>query len=62
MNNLKERFNNLFANLPIPERKNPIYVDDKYGAMSWFIIKLEVDHDTELGLKALEFLNKTETI
>lgn len=59
---MKERFNEVFANVPIPERKMPIYVDDKYGPMSWYIVKIEVDGDTDLGKKALESLIKLKII
>ena len=59
---MKERFYKTFANLPIPERSMPIYVSPKYGAMSWNVVKLEVDADTELGTAALGFLTKFEII
>ena len=55
---MKEKFYKTFANLPIPERSNPIYVSQKYGAMSWNVVKIEVDADTELGIEALGFLTK----
>ena len=54
----KEKFNKIFANLPIGERSNPIYVSSKHGAMSWMVVKLEVDDDTELGKEALNFIEE----
>ena len=59
---MKERFFAIFANLPLSERKNPIYVDREYGPMSWLVVNLEVRADTELGKKALEVLSKLEFI
>ena len=50
---MKERFYKVFANIPIPERSSPIYVSQEHGAMSWQIVKLEVDEETPLGLEAL---------
>jgi len=59
---MKEQFYRVFANIPLGERPNPIYVDEKYGAMSWLVLKLEVDHDTEVSKKALQFLSDTQII
>ncbi len=59
---MKENFYKTFANLPISERRNPIYVDQKYGAMSWFVVWLEVKGDTEIGIQALESLTKNNLI
>ena len=59
---MKERFKNVFANLPIPERSNIIYISKKYGPMSWYIVNLEVNQDTELGTEALETLVKMDLI
>lgn len=58
----KARFNKVFTNLPIPERENAIYVDDKHGPLSWHVARLEINQDTETGTKILEFLVKTEII
>ena len=59
---MKEKFYKTFANLPLPERSMPIYVDQKYGAMSWFVVWLEVKGDTEIGNQALETLTKNNLI
>ena len=59
---MKERFYKTFMNVPIPERSNAIYVSSKHGAMSWYIVKLEVDQDTELGFEALEALIRMDLI
>ena len=59
---MKEKFLKTFANLPIPERSMPIYVDQKHGALSWYVVKLEVDQNTDIGNAALEFLSATQII
>ena len=59
---MKEKFYKAFANLPILERSNVIYVSKEHGSMSWHIVKLEIDQDTELGLEALKALEKMELI
>lgn len=59
---MKERFKKVFANVPLGERQNPIYVDQKYGAMSWSVVWIEVEHDTEIGIKALAFLSEANII
>lgn len=59
---MKEEFNKIFANLPIPLRSEIIYVDDKYGVMSWNVVKLEIDASTEIGKKAFETLKEMKII
>ena len=59
---MKEEFYKLFVNIPIPERSLAIYVSQKYGPMSWNVVKLEVDQNTELGLEALEALKRMNII
>ncbi|HEB13362.1 MAG TPA: hypothetical protein ENI13_00095 [candidate division CPR3 bacterium] len=54
---MKERFYKVFANLPIPERSNIIYVSPEHGTMSWYIVNLEVRQDTKLGAEALKALD-----
>ena len=56
--NMKERFYKVFANVPIPERSSVIYVSQEHGPVSWRIVKLEVDHDTEFGDEALQALDR----
>lgn len=58
----EDRFYQAFANIPLSERKNPIYVDKEYGAMSWLVLKIEVENDTKVADRALEFLSKTGII
>ena len=60
--NMKEKFYKVFANLPIPERSSPIYVSKEHGPMSWNVVKLEVDHETVLGIEALAVLVEMEII
>lgn len=59
---MKEKFLKVFANLPIPLRSEIIYVSDKYGPMTWNVVKLEVDAETSLGLEALTFLTNIKVI
>ena len=59
---MKERFYKVFANVPIPERSNVIYTSREHGPMSWMVVKLEVDANTELGIDILEALNRMDLI
>lgn len=59
---MKESFYRTFCNVPLPERSNPIFVDHMHGAMSWHIVKLEVDSNTEVGKRALAFLKEAKII
>ena len=52
----KDEFAKLYANIPIGERSNPIYVDEKHGAMSWHVVKIESDAETEIGVAARNFI------
>ena len=56
---LKMRFLNVYQNLPLSERKNTILlIEDKEGKkkpISWDIVYIEIDQETEMGE---EFLNK----
>jgi len=58
----EEQFKKVFANLPIPERQNPIYVDSQYGAMSWNVVWIEVKAGTEVGSRAVKFLKEQKII
>ena len=59
---MNEQFLKIYANLPIPERSMPIYVDKEFGIMSWNVVHLEVVNSTELGKRALENLRKLKII
>jgi len=58
----KEAFDKVFANIPLSERRMPIYVDQEYGPMSWYVVNLEVLAMTIVGIRALEFLKKNNII
>lgn len=58
----EELFFKTFANVPIPERSNPIYVDSQYGAMSWYVVNLEVRAGSEVGLRAIKFMKQEKFI
>ena len=59
---MKEDFLKVFNNLPIPERSMPIYVDKKWGVMSWIVVYQEVSAESPLGDAALETLRKLKII
>lgn len=59
---MKEDFYRTFANIPLGLRKDIIYVDKEYGAMTWLVLKLEVDANTAVSEKALKFLKGTDII
>ena len=59
---LKTRFLKVFANIPLGLRNDIIYVNEKYGTMSWFVVWLEVKADTEVAQEVLAFLAKEEII
>lgn len=59
---MKPEFLRVYANIPIPLRKEIIYVDDKSGPISWEVAYLEVENETELGKQILERLSKMEFI
>lgn len=59
---LRSSFNKVFGNLPIPERSNAIYIDQKYGPMSWNVVRLETMAGTDLGLTALTTMHAMAVI
>ena len=59
---MKEQFLRAFANLSIPERANPIYVDPKHGALSWHVVRIEVEAGTPIGDAAMKFLSDLKII
>ena len=58
----KTDFNRIFANLPLGIRNEIIYVDEKYGAMTWQVVRLEVEARTKVAVKILEFLKRLKII
>ncbi len=58
---LRSRFIRTFADLPIPERDKVAAVIDGIP-MTWNVLRIEIENETEIGLKALEFLEKYELI
>lgn len=59
---LKTRFLRVFNNLPLGERKLPIYHDKEYGPISWYVLWTEIQNDTKVAKRCLEFLKKLEII
>lgn len=54
----KERFLQVFPNIPLGERLNAIYMSPEYGPMTWYIVWLEVRGDTKVGKEACETLKE----
>ena len=59
---MKERFLNIYANLPIRAREEITFVDKRCGPMTFNVIYLEVKADTKLSKKILSFLNEAKII
>ncbi len=53
----KALFNDIYANLPLPSRNEIVVVVDG-EPMTWNVLRLEVEADTEKGKKALEILEQ----
>lgn len=53
----KALFNNIYANLPLPSRNEIVVVVDGVP-MTWNVLRLEVEADTENGRKGLEILEQ----
>jgi hypothetical protein len=56
MSDLKSRFNRVYCNLPMDERRMSIAVIDNQP-MSWNVCHEEVNADTKLSSRILEWLN-----
>jgi len=61
---LRARFQNIYANLPLGIRKDIVYCDINhgYGPMTWMVIKMEVDADTEMAKEILKGLRDLDII
>ncbi|MDD4027434.1 MAG: hypothetical protein PHO75_04615 [Candidatus Shapirobacteria bacterium] len=56
MIDLKSKFGRTYVDLPISVRENiAVVVDDI--SISWNVLKIEIDNDTEIGKKGLKILN-----
>lgn len=56
----REKFLKLYANLPLPERDEVIFVDENKGPISWNVSYIEINNNTDLGniiLKRLTEMN-----
>jgi hypothetical protein len=58
---LKEKFYQVYANLPMDIREEVILVIDD-EPISWQVAKLEIDNDTQMGKQILEKLDSLEVI
>lgn len=58
----KQQFYKIFANLPINLREEVILVIPGKGPITWQVVFLEVDNDTELGRMILEKLSDLKII
>ena len=57
----KALFNKTYANLPLPSRNEVVVVVDG-EPMSWNILRIEVEGETQKGKKGLEILEKLEIL
>ena len=61
MSDLKSRFYKTFANLPLGVRDEIVLVINNQ-AMTWNVIKLEVDIKSKLSKEALELMNELKLL
>ena len=59
---LKNLWRKVYPNIPLGERRMPIYVSKEFGPMSWLVLAVEVETDTEVASEALEFLHRENII
>jgi len=58
---LKNQFLRTYFDLPISERSNVIAsIDGNY--ISWNVAKIEIEADTEIGKRVLQFLEKNNLL
>lgn len=53
---LKNKWCRVYPNIPLGERKMPIYVSREFGPMSWLVLAIEVEAETKVAEEALDFL------
>jgi hypothetical protein len=58
---LKERFKKVYANVPLDLRSDVVAVIDD-SPMSWNVCYIEVNCDTPMAERILEYLNRLELI
>lgn len=58
----KTRFNKMFANLPLVERKMPIFHSQEWGTINWLVLKFEVEQNTKVAVGALKSLTNSGII
>lgn len=61
-NQLKERFFKIYSNLPINLRNEIIYVIEGKGPITWNVVYLEVQGDTDLAKTLLYNLEELGVI
>ena len=58
---LRDRFRNTYIDLPLPERqKVAVVVEGK--ELTWNVLRLEVEADTQISKKALEILDELKLL
>jgi hypothetical protein len=62
MNNLREKFLKIYANIPINLRDEIILVLDDKGSISWNVAYIEIKANSEISRKILEELNELKLI
>lgn len=58
----KSDFLRVYSNIPLPLRKEIIYVENETGPLSWDVVFIEVENETALGAKILDKLKAMEII
>ena len=58
----KPDFLRVYSNLPIPLRKEIIFIDEKTGPVSWDVAYLEVEKETDLARLILERLTEMKLV
>lgn len=58
----KERFLNIYANLPINLRDDVIYASREYGPITWNVAYVEIKNKTKLGKKIFKKLVEMKII
>jgi hypothetical protein len=57
-----ERFFRAFSNLPVPIRKDIIFVDETNGPITWLVAYVEIKDETELGQKILARMSEMKIV
>jgi len=62
MEELRERFSRVYANIPLPSRDGIILVLDKKGSISWNVAYIEIKSNSEYAEIILKQLDELKLI